>query len=141
MARQSSNEFDERGTDLVRPLLLGPVAATGKHLDLAQAGNEALQARLGQRTCRGRLRGQLRLLLANELFERLRLGAADFFDRVRHGEPRGLRRKAGGPQRLPERGQMFDRMRIPAARENLAPPLLVGNLLVVDVPIEASRKS
>ena len=36
---------------------------------------------------------------------------------------------------------MFDRMRIPAARENLAPPLLVGDLLVVDVPVEDVRKS
>jgi hypothetical protein len=35
---------------------------------------------------------------------------------------------------------MFDRMRIPASRENLAPPLLVGNLLVVDVPVEDTRK-
>jgi hypothetical protein len=36
---------------------------------------------------------------------------------------------------------MFDRMRIPAARENLAPPLLVGDLLVVDVLVEDARKS
>src|SRR6266705_1454074 len=31
---------------------------------------------------------------------------------------------------------MFDRMRIPASCENLAPPLIVGNFLVVDVPVE-----
>src|SRR6266550_6478883 len=35
---------------------------------------------------------------------------------------------------------MLDRMRIPASRENLAPPLLVGNLLVVHVPVEDTRE-
>src|SRR6266516_6847568 len=42
-APQGLNEFDERGADFVRPLLLGPVTAAGKHLDLAQAGNESFQ--------------------------------------------------------------------------------------------------
>ena len=36
---------------------------------------------------------------------------------------------------------MLDRMGIAAARDNLAPPLIVGNLLVVDVPVEDARES
>src|SRR6266702_8460776 len=35
---------------------------------------------------------------------------------------------------------MFDRMRIPASRENLAPPLLVGDFLIVDIPVEDTRE-
>jgi hypothetical protein len=42
-ARQCSEKFQKRCIDLVRPLLLSPMAAAGQHLDATQSGNEILQ--------------------------------------------------------------------------------------------------
>src|SRR5215212_12171259 len=42
-ARQAADEIDDRGIDLVRPLLLGPVTATSEHLYAAQSRYEAFE--------------------------------------------------------------------------------------------------
>ena len=41
--------------------------------------------------------------------------------------------KAGGAERLPERGKMFDRVLAVASRQRIAAPLVVGDLLVAHV--------
>src|SRR5450631_3914056 len=81
----------------------------------------------------GCLRQQFALSLADERLERLGPGAAEFFDRVGHREACGLRVEAGGAERFPERGEMFDRVRIVAARERVAAPLVVRNFFIAHV--------
>src|SRR5260370_30829140 len=78
----------------------------------------------------GRFRHQLALALAYERFERFGLGAAKIFDRIGHREPGGLRVEAGRAERLPARGQMFERVRIETSRLRLAAPLPVGTFFV-----------
>src|SRR6266404_8079934 len=84
----------------------------------------------------GRFRHQLALALAHERLEGLGLRAAELFDRIGHRETGPLRIEAGGAERLPERGQMFERVRIETSRKRLAAPLLVRNLLVAHVLAE-----
>src|SRR6202022_1579567 len=68
---------------------------------------------------------QFALSLAHEGLERLGPGATEFFDRIGHRKACGLRIEAGGAERLPERGEMFERMGIVAARKRVAAPLVV----------------
>src|SRR6202140_4814080 len=106
-----------------RLLRLGPVAAAG---GCAASGG----------FCQGFARP-----LTHELLERLRRGAADLFDRIGHREARPLGVEAGGAERLPERGQMCDRVGIVTAGDGVAAPLLVGGLLVAHVPGQHAAES
>src|SRR5882757_2451099 len=85
--------------------------------------------------------GRVILLLAHERLERLGPGAADLVDRVRHREAYGFRGEAGRAERFPERGEMFDRVRVPATREGLVAPLVVGDFLIMDVLAENAREA
>src|SRR5260370_31123956 len=84
----------------------------------------------------GRFRHQLALALAHERLEGLGLRAAELFDRIGHRETGPLRIEAGGAERFPERGQMFERVRVEASRQRLAAPLLVRNFFVTHVLAE-----
>src|SRR5450631_424265 len=97
------------------------------------SGNRALQASASIMPGSGCLRQQFALSLADKRLERLGPGAAEFFDRVGHREACGLRVEAGGAERFPERGEMFDRVRIVAARERVAAPLVVRNFFIAHV--------
>src|SRR3981189_1192754 len=82
-------------------------------------GGFHLQARSGG------FRHHFALALAQERLERLGSGATEFFDRVRDSEACSLRIAACGPERFPERREMFERVRIVAARKRVAAPLVV----------------
>src|SRR6266404_8240400 len=84
----------------------------------------------------GRFRHQLALVLAHECLEGLGLRAAELLDRIGHRETSFLRIEPGGAERLPERGKMFERVRIETSRLRLAAPLLVRNFFVAHVLAE-----
>src|SRR6266700_3497771 len=81
----------------------------------------------------GGFRHQFALAFAEERLERLGSGATEFFDRIGHREAGPLRIEACGAERLPERGEMLERVRIVAARKRVAAPLVVRDLFVAHV--------
>src|SRR5258705_9452413 len=73
----------------------------------------------------GRFCHQFALALPHERLEGFGLRAAELFDRIGHRETGPLRIEAGSAERFPERGQMFERVRVEASRKRFAAPLVV----------------
>src|SRR5882724_13218194 len=86
------------------------------------------------RSCR--FRQQLAFPFAHEGLERLRLRAADLFDRTTHGVVGIVRIDRRAADRPPERGEMRDSMLIIAARGRVAAPFLVGDFLITHILAE-----
>src|SRR5258708_8932514 len=103
-----------------------------------QAARAAILARTASagypsRPASCRLRQQSAFAFAHELRERLRFRPAKFFDRVGHSKTWPVRIETCAAERLPERGQMFERVLIVAARQRVAAPFIVGDLFVAHV--------